>query len=53
VHHETLESPLKLMRIGQPGEEKAAVLVGAGSYVDVSDIVATYDETLLRLGRSR
>jgi 2,4-diketo-3-deoxy-L-fuconate hydrolase len=45
VHHETLESPLKLMRIGQPGEEKAAVLVGAGSYVDVSDIVATYDET--------
>jgi 2,4-diketo-3-deoxy-L-fuconate hydrolase len=35
---------MKLMRIGRPGEEKAAALVGAGSYVDVSDVVANYDE---------
>ena len=35
---------MKLMRIGRIGEETTAVLVGGDSYVDVSDVVATYDE---------
>jgi 2,4-diketo-3-deoxy-L-fuconate hydrolase len=35
---------MKRLRIGRIGEERTAVLVGGGSYVDVSDIVPTYDE---------
>ncbi len=41
---------MKLMRIGPPGEEQPAVLVGNDSYVDVSDVVATYDESFFASG---
>jgi 2,4-diketo-3-deoxy-L-fuconate hydrolase len=42
---------MKLMRIGPVGEERAAVLVGVGSYVDVSDVTTTYDEAFFASGR--
>jgi 2,4-diketo-3-deoxy-L-fuconate hydrolase len=42
---------MKLMRIGPIGEERPAVLVGDVSYVDVSDVVATYDEAFFAAGR--
>jgi len=42
---------MKLMRIGPFGEERPAVLVGDGSYVDVSDAVTTYDEEFFAAGR--
>ena len=35
---------MKLIRIGAAGAEKPAVLTGDDSYVDVSDVVGTYDE---------
>jgi 2,4-diketo-3-deoxy-L-fuconate hydrolase len=34
---------MRLMRIGNPGEEKAAALVGQQQYVDLSDIVSDFD----------
>ena len=42
---------MKLMRIGPVGEERAAVLVGDGVYVDVSDLESTYDEAFFASGR--
>ena len=36
---------MKLIRIGAFGAEKPAVFLGDDSYVDVSDVVGTYDET--------
>jgi 2,4-didehydro-3-deoxy-L-rhamnonate hydrolase len=42
---------MKLMRIGPVGEERAAVLVGDGGYVDVSDVTTTYDEAFFASGR--
>jgi 2-keto-4-pentenoate hydratase/2-oxohepta-3-ene-1,7-dioic acid hydratase in catechol pathway len=42
---------MKLMRIGPMGEERPAVLVGDGSYVDVSDVVPTYDEAFFAARR--
>ena len=41
---------MKLMRIGSIGAEKTAVSVGHDSYVDVSDIVTTYDEAFFASG---
>jgi 2-keto-4-pentenoate hydratase/2-oxohepta-3-ene-1,7-dioic acid hydratase in catechol pathway len=41
---------VKLLRIGPIGEERPAVLVGADTYVDVSDVVATYDENFFGTG---
>jgi 2,4-didehydro-3-deoxy-L-rhamnonate hydrolase len=41
---------MKLMRIGTAGDEKTAVSVGGDSYVDLSDIVATYDGAFLATG---
>jgi 2,4-didehydro-3-deoxy-L-rhamnonate hydrolase len=41
---------MKLMRIGTAGDQKAAVSVGGDSYVDLSDIVATYDGAFLATG---
>jgi 2-keto-4-pentenoate hydratase/2-oxohepta-3-ene-1,7-dioic acid hydratase in catechol pathway len=35
---------MKLLRIGTAGSEKPAALVGDGSYVDLSDVVADFDE---------
>jgi 2,4-didehydro-3-deoxy-L-rhamnonate hydrolase len=42
---------MKLMRIGPFGEERTAVLVDEGSYVDVSDIESTFDEEFFASGR--
>jgi 2,4-didehydro-3-deoxy-L-rhamnonate hydrolase len=42
---------MKLMRIGPLGEERTAVLVDEGSYVDVSDIESTFDEEFFASGR--
>ncbi len=42
---------MKLMRIGPLGAERPAVLVDEGTYVDVSDIEATYDEAFFASGR--
>ena len=42
---------MKLMRIGPVGEERTAVLVGDGVYVDVSDQEPTYDEAFFASGR--
>jgi 2-keto-4-pentenoate hydratase/2-oxohepta-3-ene-1,7-dioic acid hydratase in catechol pathway len=41
---------MKLIRIGDIGEERTAVLVGDGSYVDVSDAVPAYDESFFGSG---
>ena len=42
---------MKLMRIGPLGAERPAVLVDEGTYVDVSDVEATYDEAFFASGR--
>jgi 2-keto-4-pentenoate hydratase/2-oxohepta-3-ene-1,7-dioic acid hydratase in catechol pathway len=42
---------MKLMRIGPLGAELTAVLVDEGTYVDVSDVEATYDEAFFASGR--
>ncbi|HEY5135643.1 MAG TPA: fumarylacetoacetate hydrolase family protein [Candidatus Nanopelagicales bacterium] len=42
---------MKLMRIGPVGQERTAVLVGDGIYVDVSDQEPTYDEAFFASGR--
>jgi 2-keto-4-pentenoate hydratase/2-oxohepta-3-ene-1,7-dioic acid hydratase in catechol pathway len=42
---------MKLMRIGPLGEERTAVLVDEGSYVDISDIESTFDEEFFASGR--
>jgi 2-keto-4-pentenoate hydratase/2-oxohepta-3-ene-1,7-dioic acid hydratase in catechol pathway len=36
---------MKLMRIGPPGQERPIVRIDERTYVDVSDMVADYDET--------
>jgi len=41
---------MKLMRIGMAGDEKAGVCVGGDSYVDLSDIVSTYDGAFFAAG---
>jgi 2-keto-4-pentenoate hydratase/2-oxohepta-3-ene-1,7-dioic acid hydratase in catechol pathway len=41
---------MKLMRIGPVGEERTAVLVGDGTYVDVSDAEPVYDEAFFGSG---
>src|SRR5205823_4372849 len=38
-------SPMYLMRIGAPGEEKPVVRISDTHYVDVSDVVGDFDET--------
>lgn len=38
------EARMKLLRIGNPGAEKPAVLVDERSYVDVSDVIRDFDE---------
>jgi 2,4-didehydro-3-deoxy-L-rhamnonate hydrolase len=35
---------MKLLRLGEPGEERPAVRTGEDSYIDVSDVVPDYDE---------
>jgi 2,4-diketo-3-deoxy-L-fuconate hydrolase len=35
---------MKLLRIGEPGDEKPAALVGVDHYVDLSDVVDDFDE---------
>lgn len=35
---------MKLMRVGKPGAEKPAALVGDDSYVDLSDVVGDFNE---------
>ena len=42
---------MKLMRIGPVGQERTAVLVGDGVYVDVSDQEPAYDEAFFASGR--
>jgi len=41
---------MKLLRIGAVGDERPAVLVGDGSYVDVSDVVDDFDEAFFGSG---
>lgn len=41
---------MKLMRIGQPGAEKPAALIGGDRYVDLSDIVDDFDENFFGAG---
>jgi hypothetical protein len=41
---------MKLMRIGAIGEERTAVLVGDGTYVDVSDVAPAYPEAFFGSG---
>ena len=41
---------MKLMRIGEIGAERTAVLVGDGTYVDVSDVAPAYDEAFFGSG---
>ena len=41
---------MKLIRLGEPGNERPAVLVDADTYVDVSDEVADYDEAFFGSG---
>jgi 2-keto-4-pentenoate hydratase/2-oxohepta-3-ene-1,7-dioic acid hydratase in catechol pathway len=41
---------MKLMRVGPAGQERTAVLVRDGGYVDVSDIASTYDEAFFGSG---
>lgn len=41
---------MRLMRIGDVGAERATVLVGPTSYVDVSDVVPAYDEAFFDSG---
>lgn len=42
---------MKLLRIGAPGAEKPAVLVGDDEYVDMSDVVDDFDEAFFASGR--
>ena len=42
---------MKLLRLGQPGAEKPAVLVGEDHYIDVSDAVHDFDEAFFASGR--
>jgi 2-keto-4-pentenoate hydratase/2-oxohepta-3-ene-1,7-dioic acid hydratase in catechol pathway len=41
---------MKLMRIGPAGAERPAALVDAGGYVDLSDVVPTFDEAFFASG---
>jgi 2,4-didehydro-3-deoxy-L-rhamnonate hydrolase len=41
---------VRLMRLGEPGREKPVVLVEDDTYVDVSDVVADFDERFLASG---
>lgn len=41
---------MKLVRLGPAGQEKPAVQVDAGTYVDVSDIVSDFDERFFASG---
>lgn len=42
---------MKLMRIGEPGAERPAVLVAEDTYVDVSDVVADFNEAFFGSGQ--
>ena len=42
---------MKLLRIGTPGAEKPAVLVGDDAYVDVSDVIDDFNEEFFASGR--
>ena len=41
---------MKLVRIGDPGQERAGVLVDHESFVDLSDLVGDYDEHFFQSG---
>jgi 2-keto-4-pentenoate hydratase/2-oxohepta-3-ene-1,7-dioic acid hydratase in catechol pathway len=41
---------MKLMRIGPVGDERTTVLVGEGTYVDVSDVAPAYDGAFFASG---
>lgn len=41
---------MKLLRIGDPGEERPAALVSAGTYVDLSDVTSDFDEAFFGSG---
>ena len=41
---------MRLARIGQAGSERAVVLVGEDSFVDVSDVFGDFDESFFDLG---
>lgn len=41
---------MKLMRIGAPGAEKPAALVGDDRYIDLSDVVDDFDEEFFGTG---
>lgn len=41
---------MKLLRIGEPGLEKPAVLVDENHYVDLSDIITDFDEAFFESG---
>jgi len=42
---------MKLLRLGAPGLEKPAVLVGQDRYVDVSDVIDDFNEAFFASGR--
>jgi 2,4-diketo-3-deoxy-L-fuconate hydrolase len=42
---------MRLMRIGPPGQERTAASIGDGRYVDLSDVVASFDEAFFASGR--
>ncbi len=42
---------MRLLRLGQPGAEKPAVLVDDDHYVDLSDVVHDFDEAFFASGR--
>ena len=50
AHRLTKEKPLYLMRTGAPGAEKPIVRVNDTHYVDVSDIVADFNEEFFATG---
>ena len=41
---------MKLLRIGEPGSERPAVLVGDDRYIDLSDVVPDFDEDFFGSG---
>jgi 2,4-diketo-3-deoxy-L-fuconate hydrolase len=42
---------MRLMRIGPIGHERSAASIGDGRYVDLSDVVASFDEAFFASGR--
>jgi 2,4-didehydro-3-deoxy-L-rhamnonate hydrolase len=45
------ENRMKLLRLGHPGAEKPAVLVGDDSFIDLSDVIDDFNEAFFASGR--